>query len=225
MQRARSRSVDFDGPVLCQRKQRAGMQLAVPEQSLHVTKENDAYRDLVRRREIERRTADLRKLELFSGLQEEELRTLSDGLVYAPFAAGDAPSGIAIHPSGRFLFVANTASNDVSVYTINRVTGALTPVAGSPFPTAAAPSAIAADPHGRFIYIAAQGVISAYRIDPLTGVLTHIDDSPADMERPATDLVVDNTGTFLYAGSAGQVRGFRLEPASGQVTPLPDITG
>lgn len=69
--------------------QRAGMQLAVPEQSLHITKENDAYRESVRRREIDRRMADLRKLELFSGLQEEELRTIGERMVYAPFACGD----------------------------------------------------------------------------------------------------------------------------------------
>jgi CRP-like cAMP-binding protein len=32
---------------------------------------------------------DLRKLELFAGLQEEELRTISERMVYAPFACGD----------------------------------------------------------------------------------------------------------------------------------------
>ncbi len=69
--------------------QRAGMQLAVPEQSLHITKENDAYRESLHRREIERRMLDLRKLELFAGLQEEELRTISERMVHAPFACGD----------------------------------------------------------------------------------------------------------------------------------------
>ncbi len=69
--------------------QRARMELAVPEQSLHITKENDAYRKSLQRREIERRIADLHKLELFSSLQEEELRTISERMVYAPFACGD----------------------------------------------------------------------------------------------------------------------------------------
>lgn len=69
--------------------QRAGMQLAVPGQAVHVTKENDAYRQSIRRREIERRMEDLHKVELFSGLQEEELRTVSEHLIYAPFACGD----------------------------------------------------------------------------------------------------------------------------------------
>ena len=68
--------------------QRAGMQLAVPEQSIHVTKENDAYRESVRQREIERRKVELRKLELFAHLDDDELRTISERLVYAPFARG-----------------------------------------------------------------------------------------------------------------------------------------
>ncbi|MCM8595551.1 mechanosensitive ion channel family protein [Accumulibacter sp.] len=69
--------------------QRAGMQLAVPEQSMHVTKENEAYRRALHRRETERRVTGLHRVELFAGLQEEELRTISEQLVYAPFAAGD----------------------------------------------------------------------------------------------------------------------------------------
>ena len=69
--------------------QRAGMRLAVPEQALHVTKENDRYRESVHRREIERRIADLRKVELFAGLQDDELRTISERLAYAPFARDD----------------------------------------------------------------------------------------------------------------------------------------
>jgi hypothetical protein len=76
--------------------QRGGMQLAVPEQSLLVTKENEAYRKSIQRRETERRVADLRRFELFSGLQEDELRTISEHLIFAPFASGDV-----IYPAGR----------------------------------------------------------------------------------------------------------------------------
>jgi len=68
--------------------QRAGMRLAVPEQSVHMTKENEAYRESLRHREIEKRIVDLRKLELFAGMQEAELRTISERMVYAPFARG-----------------------------------------------------------------------------------------------------------------------------------------
>jgi 6-phosphogluconolactonase (cycloisomerase 2 family) len=40
---------------------------------------------------------------------------------------------LAIDPTGKFVYVANGMSNDVSAYRLNAASGALTPVAGSPF--------------------------------------------------------------------------------------------
>jgi DNA-binding beta-propeller fold protein YncE len=36
------------------------------------------------------------------------------------------PTSIAVHPSGKFAYVANSASNDLSIYSIDAVTGDLT---------------------------------------------------------------------------------------------------
>ncbi len=69
--------------------QRGGMELAVPEQSLLVTKDNDAHRKSIQRRETERRVADLSKFEIFSGLKDKELMTITQHLVFAPFVSGD----------------------------------------------------------------------------------------------------------------------------------------
>ncbi len=65
----------------------------------------------------------------------------------SPFPSGgngsiNGPLGIAADGAGKFMYVCN-ASNDVSVFSINSATGALTPVGGSPFPDGGnAPSAI-----------------------------------------------------------------------------------
>ena len=65
----------------------------------------------------------------------------------SPFPSGgngsiNGPLGITADTSGHFIFVSN-ASNDISVFSINTATGALTPIAGSPFPAGGnAPSAI-----------------------------------------------------------------------------------
>ncbi len=41
-------------------------------------------------------------------------------------AAGlSSPTGIAIHPSGKFAYATNSGSNDVSMYSIDSATGAL----------------------------------------------------------------------------------------------------
>src|SRR5437879_9124175 len=53
----------------------------------------------------------------------------------------------------RFAFVANFASGDVSAFTINASTGALTAV-GSPVAVGTNPISIAVDPGGRFDYVA-----------------------------------------------------------------------
>ena len=65
----------------------------------------------------------------------------------SPFPSGgngtiNGPLGIAADGAGKFIYVCN-ASNDVSAFSVNSATGALTPVAGSPFRDGGnAPSAI-----------------------------------------------------------------------------------
>src|SRR5260370_978231 len=73
-----------------------------------------------------------------------------------------APSGGASNPVnftiGRFLprfaYVANAGSNDVSMYTINASTGALTAIAPGTIAAGRFPNAVAVDPSGRFAYVA-----------------------------------------------------------------------
>ena len=44
------------------------------------------------------------------------------------FSAGTGPVSVAVDPSGKFAYVANFNSKDVSAYTINAATGALTQI-------------------------------------------------------------------------------------------------
>lgn len=69
--------------------QRAGIRIAEPEYSVHMTKENEAHREAVLEREIARRLKALRGIGIFSSFSEEELKALAGRLVYAPFARGD----------------------------------------------------------------------------------------------------------------------------------------
>ena len=75
----------------------------------------------------------------------------------SPFNTGSEPWGAALDPKGKFVFVTNLQSNNVSAYTINVTSGALTPVAGSPFATGDNPYYMAVDPKGRFAYVANDG--------------------------------------------------------------------
>lgn len=69
--------------------QRAGIRIAEPEYSVHMIKENEAHREAVHARELGRRLKALRGVGIFSSFSEEELKSLAERLVYAPFARGD----------------------------------------------------------------------------------------------------------------------------------------
>ena len=69
--------------------QRAGMRLAVPEARMHTTKEGEKHEETVHAREVGRRLAALRRVDLFARFSDEELRAVAERLVYAPFARGE----------------------------------------------------------------------------------------------------------------------------------------
>lgn len=88
--------------------------------------------------------------------------------------SGNTPFGMAIDPTGRFVYVANRNSHNVSAYAINPRTGALTAVPGQPFSIGAnTPNSVTVDRTGRFAYTANQGdsTISIFTIDRTTGAL------------------------------------------------------
>ena len=69
--------------------QRAGIKLAQEAHSIHITKENEKYDEAVHEREVLLRIKTLRRVELFSQLNDAELRGLAERLRYSPFAKGN----------------------------------------------------------------------------------------------------------------------------------------
>jgi len=69
--------------------QRSGIRLAVPDRMIHLVAEDQAHAELVRAREVARRLAALRGVNLFAELTPEELSRVAARLVTAPFARGD----------------------------------------------------------------------------------------------------------------------------------------
>src|SRR5690348_3225963 len=76
-----------------------------------------------------------------------------------PIAVGLAPSAITIDSTGRYMYVANRDSSNVSAFTITPSNqsnpGTLQPITGSPFAVGAGGGPIAAsvDPSGHFLYV------------------------------------------------------------------------
>src|ERR1700738_1414997 len=65
-------------------------------------------------------------------------------------SAGAAPFNLTADPSCTFLFVTDGLSNDLSTFSINPTTGALTEMART---TLGTPREVAVDPKGKFVYV------------------------------------------------------------------------
>ena len=94
----------------------------------------------------------------------------------------------------------NYGSNNISAYTINASSGALTPVTGSPFKTSVEPIGVAVDPKGKFAYVACYAVshVYAYAINPSSGALTRVKGSPFKTTLYPVFNTVDPTGRYAY---------------------------
>ncbi len=98
-------------------------------------------------------------------------------------AAGTYPYRITVHPTGKFAYVLDSASNNISAFSVDAM-GALTSI-GTAVATGINPYSLTVDLSGRFAYVASydhtnvvSGAISGYRIDTNTGILTEMDGSP-----------------------------------------------
>lgn len=131
-----------------------------------------------------------------------------------------------------FAYVANSASNSVSAYTINASTGALSEVADSPFTAGIGPTSVAVDPAGRFAYVANGNsgnftdTISVYTINPATGALSSVGATPAGRSS-LRSITVDPTGKFVYTTSGGSrtssfdVSAYTINAATGALSVAP----
>lgn len=130
------------------------------------------------------------------------------------------PTAIAMHPSGRFAYVANLGSNDILAFSIDVATGALTPLT----PTVASgdgPTSVSVDSQGRFVYVtnAIEGSISVFAIDAATGALTPASTASAGTNPVALSL--DASGRFAYLADLGSdnVTAFTVDTTTGALTP------
>ena len=143
----------------------------------------------------------------------------------SPFAGGSSPGTVAVHPLGRFAYVASldlTGVASIWVYTINANSGALTPIPGSPFAVELATEEISVDPVGKFAYTGnyLDGSISGYTINAFSGALTPISGSPFAIG--GTRLVVDPSGKFAYHPNGDNtVSGYTINASTGALTLIP----
>lgn len=96
----------------------------------------------------------------------ETISSLPDG-----YTAPNATSEIRIRSGGKHLYIANRGHNSIAGFSIDAMTGRLTPIGR--FPTEVNPRSFDIDPSGKFLYVAGEdsGRLSACKIDDATGEL------------------------------------------------------
>lgn len=112
----------------------------------------------------------------------------------SPYSTGTTPASVVLTPLDNFVYVANKGSNDISEFSLDAATGALTPLAGSPIvATGTQPASVVIDPTGAFAYVANSGsnTVSVYAIDSTTGVLTATGGSFATGSAPSALAICD----------------------------------
>jgi YVTN family beta-propeller protein len=136
---------------------------------------------------------------------------------------------VCVDPSGRFAYVANFGSDNVSAYTINASTGVLTEIdqngatAGTAVAAGSHPFSISIDPSGKFAYVANldSDTVSAYTINATTGALTSVGADVAAGDGPFI-VTVDPSGQFAYVGNSysNTVSTYTINATTGVLTPV-----
>ncbi len=132
----------------------------------------------------------------------------------SPYPVGDGAHSAVLHPSGKFLYVANPGQleNDISLFNIAS-DGSLTEMPRTPVgPSASQPEFLAIDPGGAYLYVAntLSDNISVFSIDSTTGLLSQIPSSPFPVGVPPLNMQVTPSGNYLYVTASGEPDGFIL---------------
>jgi 6-phosphogluconolactonase (cycloisomerase 2 family) len=132
---------------------------------------------------------------------------------------------------GRFAFVADATLDTLSAFTINPISGLLTPV--NSLPTGNTPNAVAVTPDGQFVYTANQDApsvatpganpgISIFSVNPTSGALIVAGTQATAAGTFPQAITIDPSGQFALVadGANATVLVFSINPANGALTPV-----
>jgi 6-phosphogluconolactonase len=151
-------------------------------------------------------------------------------LTATPTPVPPSPNDAVIDPSGQFLLVTNSFVNNVSVYSIDAGTGALTEV-GTPVYANASPTNILITPSGKFVFVTNPGIGFVTVFSFSNGVLTPVPGSPWPAGAGAAAVAVDSSERYLYVvnpqalnppplATIGNISAFNIDPTTGALSKM-----
>ncbi len=130
--------------------------------------------------------------------------------------------GIRVFFQPRFVYAANVADSNVTAFTVNASTGALSLLAS--YGTGTGARFVLRDMSGKFLYVANRTApsISGHLINQSTGALTPISGSPFTVSNLPYSLATDPEGKFLFVGhedtAVAGVSAFAINSTTGVIT-------
>jgi len=135
-----------------------------------------------------------------------------------------APNGLGIDPLAGFLYMSTLTGNDGDLegFSIDAVTGKLTPLTGSPFASFLA-TGLQVHPSGKYVYSSDEvNGVRAFSISGMGG-LAEIAGSPFPAGNEPLGVSIDLTGRFLYTANfvSNDVSEFSIDVNTGKLLPVP----
>lgn len=140
----------------------------------------------------------------------------------SPVPVGKSPSAVAFSPTSDLLAVADSDSNQVSMFSVS-YSGSLTAVTGSPFSTGSGsgPDSVAFGPHGGLL-VTANGDANTASMFTVSsaGALTNAPDSPFNIRTGPNSIAINPTKSMLAVSYATDLPGSWSVYNYGQFLPI-----
>ena len=133
------------------------------------------------------------------------------------FTAGVTPSSIVEDPTGKFIYVSDSATNQIIGYLT--ASGVPTPIMNNgPYSAGLFPEGLTIDPRGAFVYVAnfAASTVQGYAINQATGALSGF--GPTGVATGPTCVTIDPAlGIYLYTSNYidNSISAEQLDPHTG----------
>ncbi len=138
----------------------------------------------------------------------------------SPYCAGVTPSAVVSHPIGNYLYVTDSAQNQIIGYHVQS-DGGLLPFIGGPISTGTFPDSVTVEPRGLYLYVANRfsKTIQSYSIAAGTGIPSSTGVYPTDTF-PQCVIVEPALARFVYTADFEGIgaTGYQLNPNTGMLT-------
>ena len=128
---------------------------------------------------------------------------------------------VAVSPDQRFAYVTNGLTDQVSAYTIDPLTGALSDDY-SQADTGSLPGDVKVTPNGKYAYVANRfsSSLSMFAVNGTTGALTALAIPSISVSAGAGELAITPDGKYAYVTGGGSVSMFSINAKTGQLRAL-----